>query len=36
MNHVNWLTVLLDDTLPDEQILDLLDSSFKLTGTKKP
>ena len=36
MNHVNGLTVLLDDTLPDEQILDLLDSSFKLTGTKKP
>lgn len=35
MNHVEWLSVLLDGTVPEEQVLELLDSSFVLTASKK-
>lgn len=31
MNHKNWITVALDDTLPDEEIMKLIDTSFELT-----
>ena len=35
MNHRQWLTVLLDGTVPDDQILDLLDQSYTLTDSFK-
>jgi len=35
MDHQNWLTVLLDGTVPDLQVLDLLDASYSMTGNKK-
>lgn len=35
MNHKLWISVLLDDTLSDEAVMDLIDDSFRLTG-KKP
>jgi hypothetical protein len=31
MNHRTWLTVLLDGTVPDEQIAKLLAASFQAT-----
>lgn len=31
MNHKTWLSLLLDDTLPDERVTDLLRISFDLT-----
>ncbi|MCD7775496.1 MAG: MmcQ/YjbR family DNA-binding protein [Clostridiales bacterium] len=31
MNKTHWLTVLLDGTVPDEQVCGLLDDSFKMT-----
>ena len=34
MNKTNWLSVLLDGTVPDEQILDLLDMSYQMTAKK--
>ncbi len=33
MNHRTWLTVLLDGTVPDEQIAKLLAASFQATKT---
>ncbi|MGP1458994.1 MAG: MmcQ/YjbR family DNA-binding protein [Treponema sp.] len=35
MNHVHWISVVLDDTLPDEEIMRLIEESFVLTQTKK-
>ena len=35
MNHKNWISVLLNDTLPDDEIMSLIDSSFNLTNGKK-
>ena len=35
MNKTNWLTVLLDGMVSDEQILDLLDMSYQMTAKKK-
>lgn len=35
MNKTNWLSILLDGTVSDEQILDLLDLSFQMTAKKK-
>ena len=35
MNKTNWLSILLNETVPDEQILELLDMSFQLTANKK-
>ena len=34
MNHRQWLTILLDGTVSDDQILDLLDQSYQMTATK--
>ncbi len=34
MNKTHWLGILLDGTVPDEQILDLLDQSYQLTAKK--
>ena len=37
MNHSKWISVMLDDTLEDRDIMDLIDESFRLTsGTAKP
>ncbi len=35
MNKTNWLSILLDGTVSDNQILELLDMSFQLTASKK-
>ncbi len=34
MNQNNWVTILLDGTVPDEEILAYLDSSFADAGIK--
>ena len=34
MNHDGWLTVLLDGTVPAQEIIPLLDMSFELTMVK--
>lgn len=33
MNHKTWISVVLDETLPDEKILELIDTSYQLTIT---
>ena len=35
MNHKKWISVVLDDTLRDEDIMELIDDSFRLTEKKK-
>ncbi|MCC8182381.1 MAG: MmcQ/YjbR family DNA-binding protein [Clostridiales bacterium] len=35
MNKSNWVNILLDDTVPDDTILDLLDKSFQNTMKKQ-
>lgn len=35
MNHKTWISVLLNDTLTDDRIMELVDDSFRLTA-KKP
>ncbi len=35
MNKANWISILLDGTVSDEQILDLLDLSFQMTAKKR-
>ena len=32
MNHSKWISVVLDDTLDDRDVMDLIDESFRLTG----
>ena len=34
MNHKQWLTILLDGSVPDDQILDLLDQSYLMTESR--
>ena len=34
MNQNNWITVLLDGTVADDEILSLIDSAFNETGIK--
>ena len=34
MNHTQWITVLLDGTVPAEEVFPLLDMSFDLTASK--
>lgn len=34
MNHKMWITVSLDDTLPDGEVMELVDKSFALTDKK--
>ena len=37
MNHSKWISVTLDDTLEDRDVMDLVDESFRLTaGAAKP
>ena len=31
MNHVHWISVVLNDTLPDARVMELIDESFRLT-----
>lgn len=31
MNHKNWISVVLNDLLPDEDVMQLVDASFRLT-----
>lgn len=31
MNHKMWISVVLDETLPDERILEFIDTSYQLT-----
>ena len=33
MNHKTWISVVLDETLPDEKIWELIDTSYQLTTT---
>lgn len=33
MNHKTWISVVLDETLPDEKIGELIDTSYQLTTT---
>ncbi|MCD7858581.1 MAG: MmcQ/YjbR family DNA-binding protein [Firmicutes bacterium] len=35
MNKTNWISIPLDGTIPEDQILELLDMSFQLTASKK-
>lgn len=35
MNHQNWISVILDDALPDEKIMRLIEDSFSLTNQEK-
>ncbi len=32
MNHSKWISVMLDDTLDDRDVMDLVDESFRLTN----
>ncbi len=34
MNKTHWISILLDGTVADEQILDLLEQSHRLTGKR--
>jgi len=37
MNHSKWISVTLDDTLEDRDVMDLIDDSFRLTsGAARP
>jgi alkylated DNA nucleotide flippase Atl1/predicted DNA-binding protein (MmcQ/YjbR family) len=33
MNHSKWISVVLDDTLDDRDVMDLVEESFRLTGS---
>ena len=35
MNKKNWLSILLDGTVEEERILELLDISYRLVGRQK-
>ena len=35
MNHKSWISVLLDDTLQDDEIIALLDESYEIVSQKK-
>ena len=35
MNKQHWITVLLDGTVPEDQVLDLIDASFMATASAK-
>ncbi|MBN2902659.1 MAG: hypothetical protein JTJ09_03670 [Enterococcus sp.] len=32
MNHKYWISVVLDDQLDDDNVMRLIDESFRLTG----
>ncbi|MCR5371429.1 MAG: MmcQ/YjbR family DNA-binding protein [Clostridium sp.] len=35
LNRGNWISILLDGTVPEEEIQDLIDLSFRVTASKK-
>ena len=35
MNHTHWISVTLDDALPDGRVMELVDTSFRLTEKKR-
>ena len=35
MNHTKWISILLDGSVPKDQILGLLDLSYELTNSKR-
>ena len=35
MNKMHWITVLLDDTVPDDRVFELIDMSFMATASAK-
>ena len=35
MNHKQWISVLLDETVPDETVMELVDDSRRVTAAKK-
>ena len=35
MNHKQWISVLLDETVPDETVMQLVDNSRRVTASKK-
>jgi predicted DNA-binding protein (MmcQ/YjbR family) len=35
MNKKNWISILLNDTVPDKVLLDLLDESHRFTTKKR-
>ncbi len=35
MNHLEWISILLDGSAPRDRVLDLLDISYSLTASKK-
>ena len=35
MNHTHWISVTLDDSLPDDRMMELVDTSFRLTEKKR-
>ena len=34
MNHTHWISVTLDDSLTDNRVMQLVDTSFRLTEKK--
>jgi len=36
MNKEHWLTVLLDNTVPESEVLELIDDSYRLTAHGNP
>lgn len=36
MNKSNWVSILLDDTLPDSEIMALVDQSYDAVAPKRP
>ena len=35
MSKTNWITLLLDGSVPDEQVLDFVDASYAMTQPRK-
>ena len=35
MNHTHWISVTLDDSLPDDRVMQLVETSFRLTEKKR-
>ncbi|MBQ9572881.1 MAG: hypothetical protein IJR22_05775 [Acidaminococcaceae bacterium] len=34
MNHTHWISVTLDDSLSDDRVMQLVETSFRLTAKK--
>lgn len=34
MNHKSWITVTLDDTLSDDEVMEHIETSFRMTGKR--